>query len=947
MILTLAWKELREHQGVWLTMAIMTIVLGFGLPRIVALEDPRLAVPVAALTILGMAATYGVVCGAMMLAGEHEGGTLVFLDIFLGRRGILWMGKFAVGIVLVMAQALAVALALRLMNQEPPGWTMALLGLRELRPDPNVWFAFLPVVSLQAYAWGMLGSSLTQRVLAGAAVAAVGVTPIWLLAVCAPPHVFFAVQLVAAFFVLAISLAVFLGQTRELLTGPIPMAEAALDPKEQFLERWQEFEQEDRLGEEQAAHELPPVVSVAHPVAADERIDIHTRTNPAEPREPKAEHARSPSEVLWWLTLQQAWPLLFILAGACFLIGLLTPANTQVLWPLATLALGVACGTAAFAPEQRDLSYQFLSAQHFPLKMIWRFKILFWLAVAVVGALVIVFGHYLNLALRPAALGPNDGFYGSMPRLMGPTLFFGVWLVYGFSCAQLFVWLCRKSILALLVSFLVAGGAIGLWMPSLLCGGMSGWQVWAPALTLLLATWCLMRAWSSGRIQERKPMAALIGFGSVGVVWALLNFGVRAWQVPDIGPPLDPAEFRASLAADKDNAAAKAIHQAIAQFDQRNDAWLDSMAEAARLPVGVLDLPQADGHVPLLRHLPDCRKMTATLLETAQAKEPASGFEHLAQILALSRNLRNKAPLESYLAGIKAEDEALNGLDQGLARGKPAPERLRRVLAELNRHASETPPPLGCLHTECFRSGGALVNPNLWTFAAPGAAGRMPEQWLIGGIALSMETPWEAERNRRIWQLVWAGLFRAVETPHWELPVLTALPQTNKDATQKIIESWLPAAMGSSAGMTRTDVSRLVDASWLADERLFCSVLPLRNAATRAQWRVDATRQAIALALHQLELGKPAQNLQDLVPNYFPAGLPMDPYSGLVFRYRIAPDNEPAIADGPAPGQGIVWSTGPDRIDHGGRKHGRLLPDDDARWLNGDFDLIKLVPRWP
>jgi len=27
----------------------------------------------------------------------------------------------------------------------------------------------------------------------------------------------------------------------------------------------------------------------------------------------------------------------------------------QVLWPVATLLLGIACGTAAFAPEQRDL----------------------------------------------------------------------------------------------------------------------------------------------------------------------------------------------------------------------------------------------------------------------------------------------------------------------------------------------------------------------------------------------------------------------------------------------------------------------------------------------------------------------------------------------------------------------------------------------------------------
>ena len=63
----------------------------------------------------------------------------------------------------------------------------------------------------------------------------------------------------------------------------------------------------------------------------------------------------------------------------------------------------------------------------------------------------------------------------------------------------------RKSILALLISFLVGAGALGLWLPSLLCGGMSGWQLWAPPLILLLATWSLMRAWTSGRLRERKP----------------------------------------------------------------------------------------------------------------------------------------------------------------------------------------------------------------------------------------------------------------------------------------------------------------------------------------------------------------------------------------------------------------------------------------------------------
>ena len=59
MILTLAWKELREHQGVWLTMAVMTVLAAWGLPFLVAMGDRNLGGHVAALTLLGLAAMFG------------------------------------------------------------------------------------------------------------------------------------------------------------------------------------------------------------------------------------------------------------------------------------------------------------------------------------------------------------------------------------------------------------------------------------------------------------------------------------------------------------------------------------------------------------------------------------------------------------------------------------------------------------------------------------------------------------------------------------------------------------------------------------------------------------------------------------------------------------------------------------------------------------------------
>jgi hypothetical protein len=110
---------------------------------------------------------------------------------------------------------------------------------------------------------------------------------------------------------------------------------------------------------------------------------------------------------------------------------------------------------------------------------------------------------------------------------------------------------------------------------------------------------------------------------------------------------------------------------------------------------------------------------------------------------------------------------------------------------------------------------------------------------------------------------------------------------------------------------------------------------------------VDAARQAVALGLYQIEEGRPAQKLQDLVPKYLPTGLPTDPYSGQEYRYRISAGEDIGLAGRARPGQGVIWSTGPDGVDHGGHFHGGRLDDDDARWSRGTFDLVTVVPLWP
>ena len=72
MIRTLAWKEFREHAAVWVALAAVAAIVLAGLaaylaPTGSAPTNPDTTV-VFVLAAVGLAITYGLVCGAMMLA---------------------------------------------------------------------------------------------------------------------------------------------------------------------------------------------------------------------------------------------------------------------------------------------------------------------------------------------------------------------------------------------------------------------------------------------------------------------------------------------------------------------------------------------------------------------------------------------------------------------------------------------------------------------------------------------------------------------------------------------------------------------------------------------------------------------------------------------------------------------------------------------------------------
>lgn len=192
---------------------------------------------------------------------------------------------------------------------------------------------------------------------------------------------------------------------------------------------------------------------------------------------------------------------------------------------------------------------------------------------------------------------------------------------------------------------------------------------------------------------------------------------------------------------------------------------------------------------------------------------------------------------------------------------------------------------------------------------------------------------------------MWAGYFRALETPHWQLPKTTTVTG--------ILGDWLPASEGPGASMNVTQLARLLDTSWLSDERLFVAVWRLRTAATRARCQLDSTRLAAALALYQVREGKTAELLDDLKPRYL-AELPIDPYSGQPFQYRLSKGEKIELlrADGGQidmlhvqAGDVVLWSTGPDGMDDSARQDGSRLLHQNPHVSRGGYDLIVVLPK--
>jgi hypothetical protein len=151
-IRALAWKEYREQRAVWLAMACFAgLVLVVFVPWLLSATlrpEERRAFLVAAGGVLAWA--YGVVCGAMLLAGEREEGTLAFLEELPARRGQVWMAKFLTGAGLVLVFGVLVATVLACVLRFANAWEPVALVL----------------AGLSGLGWGLAFSATGSNVLA-------------------------------------------------------------------------------------------------------------------------------------------------------------------------------------------------------------------------------------------------------------------------------------------------------------------------------------------------------------------------------------------------------------------------------------------------------------------------------------------------------------------------------------------------------------------------------------------------------------------------------------------------------------------------------------------------------------------------------------------------------------------------------------------------------------
>jgi hypothetical protein len=431
--------------------------------------------------VLVMAVAYGLVCGSMMLAGEREGRTLDFLDVHSGRRAPVWRAKALTGAVFTVVQALLLAGVVQLAGLPGPRWPTGML------------FWLLPVLALDGYAWGLVGSALCRNVFAAAVLASVLLGGTW-------------------------AMTWLFGGGALVLRAVFAFGAGALSHSLFCRPDW-------------------------------ERAGRPTQGSPSR-RAPAW-------RVLLWLTWRQGRIEMPLILGVGLLLGVLLPLLDPLLCFPVVLVAGVLCGAAVFAEEQqgssRFLADQRLPVGRvWAVKVICWGTCAVAAAFAVLAGVVLF--SAARAVIRPGDTR-GDVIEDLFDLLARDRARAGLWifptmpLAYGFAAGHLAGMVFRKRLPTLIVGGGVAVALVALWLPSVVLGGLPLWQLLGPPLILVLAGQLMVRWWINERLGTWKAVTCLVSCTLAVGLWMTGALWYRVAEVPDPGPPFDRRAFEADLTA--------------------------------------------------------------------------------------------------------------------------------------------------------------------------------------------------------------------------------------------------------------------------------------------------------------------------------------------------------------------------------------------------------------
>jgi hypothetical protein len=542
------WKEYREHRAVWATMALVGAAGLYGLAALFAQDVAArrdLREMLCAVAIL-LSWAYGMIAGAMLLAGEREAGTLTYLDSLPAYRLHVWVRKFLFGLALMVGQALVLAglgLGLKLVEPTPFATTAGVLVLL--------------AAGFYGLSWGLLFSAVGRNVLNAIGLAILG-------------------QIVASF------LLAFLGMVFAVLLTPFVNQETAQNGLPQVV----------ALGFSGVVLALGPVIASALVFTRPDRTRLPARyarlvgerlglavagrawwvrgQSPEPAAAPPPPPARRPeAAVSWrrliWLAVRQLRGLTIGVGLFGLIAGFFVPLVGILLWPTVTLVLGMVCGVAAFRDEQEVGSYRFYGDQRLPLGKVWLVKVSAAFSAGVVACLLMLLPSALRemaRAIDAVDVNRHAPFMarvmhsGLMGEVVPPFLFLTMWLGYGFAAGHLCGLLFRKTIVAGTVGLLTSSLLVCIWLPSLFGGGLHLWQVWGVPLALLAAARLLLWRWACDRLATAGTFVAVGVLAAFCVGWDVFGVWWRVAEVPEVPDRFQMAEYVAALTkvADKDQA---------------------------------------------------------------------------------------------------------------------------------------------------------------------------------------------------------------------------------------------------------------------------------------------------------------------------------------------------------------------------------------------------------